>query len=225
MLPDAFPRSTNPFGSARPLGRGYAVLSLNGERHTMNAISEGSAPALVFHETTFHPVEHAGKPWLTAAEIAQALGYAREDSIGRIYERRKDEFTPGMTLTAKLAVKGFGSGESEKDVRIFSLRGAHLVAMFARTERAAEFRRWVLDVLDREVGATPKQPLSISDYMRMGRWCMHVDLEGRLIMSPLPEGAFVISAHEIASVIAEPMSFPRELLPGIIDVAVKRLAR
>jgi hypothetical protein len=33
-------------------------------------------------------------------------------------------------------------------VRIFSLRGAHLLGMFARTARAAEFRRWVLDILE-----------------------------------------------------------------------------
>jgi prophage antirepressor-like protein len=32
--------------------------------------------------------------------------------------------------------------------RIFSLRGAHLLAMFARTKVAKEFRRWVLDILD-----------------------------------------------------------------------------
>ena len=36
-------------------------------------------------------------------------------------------------------------------VRIFSLRGAHLIAMFARTKIAKAFRKWVLDVLDEEV--------------------------------------------------------------------------
>ena len=34
-------------------------------------------------------------------------------------------------------------------VRIFSLRGCHLLAMFARTPIAKQFRRWVLDVLDK----------------------------------------------------------------------------
>lgn len=183
------------------------------------------APALVFHETTFHPVEHDGASWLTASEIAHALGYAREDSVSRIYDRNSDEFTDAMSLTVNLTVSGEINGLQNVTARIFSLRGAHLVAMFARTARAAEFRRWVLDVLDRETGSTPKRPLSIADYARMGRWCVHVDHEGRLIMSPLPDGAFVVSAQEIASVIAEPMSFPRELLPGVIDVAVKRLAR
>lgn len=35
-----------------------------------------------------------------------------------------------------------------QETRIFSLRGCHLLAMFARTPVAKEFRRWVLDVLE-----------------------------------------------------------------------------
>lgn len=36
-------------------------------------------------------------------------------------------------------------------VRIFSLRGCHLIAMFAKTPIAKEFRKWLLDVLEKEV--------------------------------------------------------------------------
>lgn len=104
--------------------------------------------ALTFRDTQFDITDRNGQPWLQAAQIANALGYAREDSISRIYSRNADEFTECMTQTVKLTVKGFGNGNSEKEVRIFSLRGAHLLAMFARTEVAKEFRRWVLDVLE-----------------------------------------------------------------------------
>lgn len=104
------------------------------------------ASALTFHETTFHPIPRAGQPWLTAAEIADALGYASDDAISRIYRRRAGEFTAAMSETVKLTA----SGNLQKEARIFSLRGAHLLGMFARTERAAEFRRWVLDILDQE---------------------------------------------------------------------------
>ena len=83
-----------------------------------------------------------------------ALGYARTDNISKIYNRNKDEFTGSMTAVINMVVKGFGSGEGNKrDVRIFSLRGCHLLAMFARTEIAKQFRKWVLDILDKEVGA------------------------------------------------------------------------
>lgn len=60
-----------------------------------------------------------------------------------------------MSLVLKLNTKGFGGGNSGKDVHVFSLRGAHLIAMFARTPIAKEFRKWVLDVLDKELAATP----------------------------------------------------------------------
>ncbi|VFS25202.1 Uncharacterised protein [Enterobacter cancerogenus] len=46
-----------------------------------------------------------------------------------------------------------------QETRVFSLRGAHLIAMFARTPVAKEFRRWVLDIMDREVGEAVTQPL------------------------------------------------------------------
>lgn len=108
--------------------------------------------ALSFNEVNFSPVEQDGQIWLTATELAKALGYAKSDAVTQVYERNQDEFNSSMTLTLKLRVKGFGSGNSEKESRIFSLRGAHLIAMFSKTAIAKQFRKWVLDVLDKEVG-------------------------------------------------------------------------
>lgn len=113
--------------------------------------------ALTFQNTNFNIVDHLGQVWIRASELSQALGYSRSDKIGEIYRRNSDEFTPSMTLTLNLGVKGFGNGESEKEVRIFSLRGCHLIAMFARTAIAKQFRKWVLDILDKEV-STNKTP-------------------------------------------------------------------
>lgn len=109
--------------------------------------------ALAFQNTTFDVVDRDGQPWLKAADIARALGYAREDSVGRIYDRNRDEFTPAMCETVKLTVSRNG-GVLNNEVRIFSLRGAHLIAMFARTAVAKAFRRWVLDILDRVASAS-----------------------------------------------------------------------
>lgn len=110
-----------------------------------------------FHDTQFTVIPHHGQPWLTATQIAQALGYANDDAVSRIYRRNADEFTPCMTGTVNLTVPG---NPMQIPVRIFSLRGAHLIAMFSRTALAKEFRRWVLDVLDRETAAHP-QPLTV----------------------------------------------------------------
>ncbi|WP_421291072.1 P22AR C-terminal domain-containing protein [Aeromonas taiwanensis] len=115
--------------------------------------------SICFHDTQFTVIPHHGQPWLTAAQIAQALGYAREDAVSRIYTRNADEFTSHMTTTVKLTVVR-QTGSVEMENRIFSLRGAHLIAMFSRTALAKEFRRWVLDVLDRETAAHP-QPLTV----------------------------------------------------------------
>ncbi|WP_174634467.1 Bro-N domain-containing protein [Yersinia thracica] len=110
---------------------------------------------LSFRNTQFDIANHSGQIWLRGTEIAKALGMEKSDAVSQIYNRNSDEFTEAMTLTLKLSVKGFGNGKSAKDVRVFSLRGAHLIAMFARTEIAKEFRKWVLDILDKEVGNTP----------------------------------------------------------------------
>lgn len=107
---------------------------------------------LTFNEVDFNPINKNGQIWLTSTEIAKALSYSKTDKISNIYNRNKDEFTPTMTLVIDLVTKGFGSGNSKKPVRIFSLRGCHLIAMFARTDIAKQFRKWVLDILDKEVG-------------------------------------------------------------------------
>ncbi|WP_426979784.1 BRO-N domain-containing protein [Xylella fastidiosa] len=104
--------------------------------------------AVCFSGKSLSIIDRDGVPHLTAADLARALGYADERSVSRIYNRHSEEFTYQMTLTVNLTVKGFGSGNSDKPVRLFSPRGCHLVAMFARTSVAAAFRRWVLDVLE-----------------------------------------------------------------------------
>ncbi|PTQ86799.1 Bro-N domain-containing protein [Agitococcus lubricus] len=117
--------------------------------------------SLAFHATQFEIIERAGQVWLQAAQIAKALAYKKDDAITQIYERNKDEFPSSMTETLKLSV----SGNYQKTVRIFSLRGAHLIAMFARTPVAKEFRKWVLDVLDKEVGQNNPQTISQNPHL------------------------------------------------------------
>lgn len=100
--------------------------------------------ALEFGSTKFEVVDHNGRPWLQARQLGEALGYSRPDAILNIYDRNKDEFTTDMTTTIELMV-----GVVAQKVRIFSPRGCHLLSMFARTPVAKQFRKWVLDVLDK----------------------------------------------------------------------------
>ncbi|NMR01612.1 hypothetical protein HJ420_10495 [Xylella fastidiosa] len=100
--------------------------------------------AVCFSGKSLSIIDRDGVPYLSARDLARALGYADERSVLRIYARRADEFTEQMTCVVKLTPQG----EQARDIRIFSPRGCHLVAMFARTSVATAFRRWVLDVLE-----------------------------------------------------------------------------
>lgn len=116
--------------------------------------------SLTFNEISFTPVTHQNSLWIRAVELAHALGYKRPDILTKLYTQNADEFTPDMTQVIEIV----DNTESVFPVkaRIFSLRGCHLLAMFARTPVAKAFRKWVLDVLDRlaaeERAALPEVP-------------------------------------------------------------------
>ena len=106
---------------------------------------------LTFQNFTFNPIVEDGQVWLTSTELAKVLEYKKTDAISQIYARNSDDLTGSMTTTLKLSVIGINNSLRKKSVRVYSLRGAHLIAMFASTPVAKEFRKWVLDILDREV--------------------------------------------------------------------------
>ena len=92
----------------------------------------------------FNVVRYEQDIWLTSTELAYALGYKQENAVSKIFNRKADEFTQKMTqVVENPQLPNLG-------MRVFSLRGCHLIAMFARTPVAKEFRKWVLDVLDKE---------------------------------------------------------------------------
>ncbi len=117
---------------------------------------------LQFENTSIEVVDRNGRRWLPAASIAAAIGYKRQDAVAKIYRRNADEFTSEMTQVIDVPVNpNLASSEKLKNsIRIFSPRGAHLIAMFARTDKAKKFRKWVLDVLDTTAAqaTTPSAP-------------------------------------------------------------------
>ena len=107
----------------------------------MNALS------LSFKDTNFQITDINGQPWLRGLQVASALGYKNPAAdIVNLYNRNADEFTDSMTQVIELPTAG-----GKQQVRVFSLRGCHLLGMLARTKVANEFRRGVLDVLEDEV--------------------------------------------------------------------------
>jgi len=105
--------------------------------------------ALTFQNTQFDVIDRDGQPWLRVHQIGVALGYKRHDIANKLYRANTDEFTDSMTALVELDTEG-----GKQQVRVFSLRGCHLLAMLSRTQVAKDFRKWVLDILD---GQAPAQ--------------------------------------------------------------------
>lgn len=99
---------------------------------------------LCFNDVLFGVIPQNSQVWVRGSQIATALQYSSVQRIVELYTRHADEFTDAMTAVVTLPTEG-----GPQETRIFSLRGCHLLAMFARTPVAKAFRRWVLDVLDK----------------------------------------------------------------------------
>ncbi|PRM16293.1 hypothetical protein BV002_00537 [Haemophilus influenzae] len=166
---------------------------------------------LTFQNTTLSVINQNNQIWLTTKEIGKGLGYRNPSAdIANLYDRNADEFTAEMTALIEMPTAG-----GLQKVRIFSLRGAHLIAMFARTKVAKDFRKWVLDILDREVSqnANQIQPLVERKYtfefteyeleQLVWLWCGHKQMNTLLgdMIKPLETiGSYftgmVISHHQ-----------------------------
>ncbi|HEK1829931.1 MAG: hypothetical protein E6770_18000 [Proteus mirabilis] len=107
--------------------------------------------SLVFKGNKIIPFDNGdGKIWFTNKQLSELLGYKDESSVTRIFNRNKDEFTDGMSQTVNLTVSNKNNGMQNKRVRIFSVRGAHLVGILSKTDIAKALRRWLLDLAEKE---------------------------------------------------------------------------
>jgi len=119
------------------------------------ALTNRTQHALMFGAHEVKTITREGHLWMSSAEVGRALEYASpETAITKLYRARADEFTATMTKVVKTATAG-----GKQAVRFFSLRGAHLLAMFARTPKAKEFRVWVLNLLDKESAPVKITPM------------------------------------------------------------------
>ena len=108
---------------------------------------------LTFQDQTLHVIDRNGDKWLTVNDIAAALypmnkrGFQNEtpfaSTLRNLYKRNAEEFSDSMTALVDIETEG-----GVQKIRVFSLRGAHLLGMLARTKKAKEFRRWVLDIIE-----------------------------------------------------------------------------
>lgn len=96
--------------------------------------------SLTFNVMKFHPIQSNDQQiWIPSTELSRA------DAVTKIYDRNNDEFAHDMTRIVE------NPQNPNLVLRVFNLRGCHLITFFARTPVAKEFRKWVLDVLEKEV--------------------------------------------------------------------------
>lgn len=102
---------------------------------------------VTFNNQNIELIRHNGQLYLTSKQIAEVLEYRSSTSITNLYNEHKTEFDSEMTEVIDSVI----SGNYKSKARIFNREGAWLIGMFARTPKAAEFRRWVLKVLGNTV--------------------------------------------------------------------------
>ena len=91
-------------------------------------------------------IDHDGRRWLTARDVGRCLGYAEDEasrSVVKLYSRHADEFGAEDTFVVNLTTNSRGN----PNTRIFSQTGCILLAMFASTARAKDFRAWAKQAL------------------------------------------------------------------------------
>ncbi|MGG2142505.1 BRO-N domain-containing protein [Symbiopectobacterium sp. RP] len=112
---------------------------------------------LMFRNTVIETISHNGQICFTSTELAKALDYSSVKSVTNLYNQNRDEFTEGMSLVIDSVTNGINNSLRKIGLRIFSLHGAHLIAMLANTPIAKEFHKWVLDKKQRSHNTNPSR--------------------------------------------------------------------
>ena len=151
----------------------------------LNSNLQAGTGFITFENTDMRIFDRGGRVWLSAADLARALGYAKPSRVSELYQRNKHEFTDDMTQVITLQPNEINEARSlgtastlEQTARVFSSRGCHLIAMLSRTEKAGMFRRWVLDVLENlpsQNAPSKKTYLPNADHLSLRDTMMHPD--------------------------------------------------
>lgn len=178
----------------------------------MVALSPAFPASVRFDDVDLSIIDRDGKPWLLGVQIGAALGYGNPRiDIANLFKRNKVEFGPSETCVCTLPTQG-----QRRQVRLFSARGAWLLAMLARTGVARRFRRWVLDTLEKLADQKVDPAIPRAD----GRYLVHV-VGGRVNLVTDVRDACIVNGSNPVNV----MTFLREYLdPAVFPVALETIA-
>lgn len=104
---------------------------------------------VTFNNHNIELINHNNQNYMTQRQIAVVLDFKSNVGVSDLYNAHKEEFDDEMSCLIK---------HGRTRTRIFNREGAWLIGMFARTPKAAAFRKWVLKVLGAVADSeTPKQ--------------------------------------------------------------------
>lgn len=97
-----------------------------------------------FQNNELEVIDINGTPYLRGNQIGSALNLSfPQKAVQKIYRKHRKEFTDDMMLSVEVMTNG-----GKQLTNVFSVRGAMLIAMLSKSDKAAAFRRDVLDVLE-----------------------------------------------------------------------------
>lgn len=117
-----------------------------------------------FYDHKIELIRHNGQDYMTLSQIGRALEVRENNGLSKIYNAHKKEFDEEMSCLIK---------QGRTRVRIFNCEGSWLIGMFARTPKAAAFRRWVLKVL-KTAADGPAAPVLPTADAELKDWCANV---------------------------------------------------
>lgn len=110
-----------------------------------------------FNHQNIELISKNNQLYMSGAQIGRVIELSQNDGVAKIYGRHKSEFTDEMTITIR---------QGRSTVRLYNREGAWLIGMFARTPKAAEFRKWVLKVLGAVADGQSDKPVIVSEHTR-----------------------------------------------------------
>lgn len=97
--------------------------------------------------------------FVAASQVGRALGFQDPvRAMSKLFTRNQREFESDMTFLVEID----GAGGRQL-TRVYSARGAALIAMKAQTPKGEAFRRWVLDVLEGKAEAGEDVPVQAGE--------------------------------------------------------------
>ena len=160
---------------------------------------QAAKPAVFqFHSTEVRTVDRDGQVWFVAGDIAKALNYADAVHLTRVLD--EDE-----AALHNVETRSENGTLQTREVTIISESGLYHALLKSRKPEAKPFRKWVtaevLPAIRRSGGYAVPQDHTPSLVPPGTRLLLTFEANGRYRAEPVPEGAMVVTARQIADIV------------------------